>query len=217
MSDPKRPDAKRRAATSRPGRGGDTGRAHPRRASVVRRGAQQPRTPPESAAGAVKRAIAAAADQSSELRVGFTARRAVILAAVMCVLTLTVAGPVRTFFAQHAEMKQQSQLEATLHSQIADLQQQKANLDDPAHIRAQARQRLGFVMPGEIPYQVQLPETADVPGEPGAEPTLGPSDDPWYTALWHTIADVPHPPPAPAVVPGPPGPPAPDVPAVPGG
>ncbi|MFL0180664.1 MULTISPECIES: septum formation initiator family protein [unclassified Mycobacterium] len=211
MTDPKRPDAKRRAATSRPGRGGENGRAHPRRSAAVRRGTGASRNPLPSPAGAVKRAIAAATEQSSELRVGFTARRAVILAAVMCVLTLTVAGPVRTFFAQHAEMKQQSQLETTLHRQITDLQQQKANLDDPAHIRAQARQRLGFVMPGEIPYQVQLPGMAEVPGEPGAEPLAAPSGDPWYTALWHTIADAPHPPPAPPSPPGLPGPPVPVV------
>ncbi len=217
MSDPKRPE-KRRAATSRPGRAGETKRAQPRPKPVVRRGAGTSRTPPESPVAPIKRAVSAAADQRSELRVGFTARRAVILAAVMCVLTLTLAGPVRTFFAQHAEMKQQSQLEATLHDQIADLQQQKANMDDPAHIRAQARERLGFVMPGEIPYQVQLPATADVPGEPGTEPMVGSSDDPWYTSLWHTIADAPHPPPAPAELPpGPPGPPGPPVPGAPGG
>ncbi|MEB3021270.1 FtsB family cell division protein [[Mycobacterium] crassicus] len=212
--DPKRPDPKRRAATSRPGRAGENGSAHPRRSPAVRRAAGSSRTPPESPAAPVKRSAAEAAEQASELRVGFTARRAVILAAVMCVLTLTVAGPVRTFFAQHAEMKQQALLESTLQQQISDLKQQKVNLDDPAHIRAQARQRLGFVMPGEIPYQVQLPATADVPGEPGAEIVIGPSGDPWYTSLWHTIADAPHPPPAPVLPPGPPGLP---IPAVPGG
>lgn len=217
MSDPKRPDPKRRAATSRPGRAGENGRAHPRRSPAVRRGAGAARTPLPSPAGAVKRALAAAAEQSSELRLGFTARRAVILAAVMCVLTLTLAGPVRTFFAQHAEMKQQSQLETTLHHQITDLQQQKANMDDPAHIRAQARQRLGFVMPGEIPYQVQLPGAVEVPGEPGAEPLAAPSGDPWYTALWHTIADAPHPPPVPAMPPGLPGPAGPLTPVAPRG
>jgi cell division protein DivIC len=218
MSDPKRPE-KRRSATSRPGRAGETERARPRRSAAVRRGPGTSRSAPESPAQPVQRSTAA--EQRAELRVGFTARRAVILAAVMCVLTLTLAGPVRTFFAQHAEMKQQSQLEATLRGQIADLQQQKANMDDPAHIRAQARERLGFVMPGEIPYQVQLPGVAEEPGEAGVEQgELGPSGDPWYTALWHTIADVPHPPPAPAVSPGPPGRsvlPAPAVPGAPGG
>jgi cell division protein DivIC len=163
----------------------------------------------------VKRSIADAAKQRSELRLGFTARRAVILAAVVCVLTLTIAGPVRTFFAQHTEMKQQAAIDATLRSQIADLQQQKAKLADPAHIKAQARERLGFVMPGEIPYQVQLPPTADLPGELGAQPATTPSGDPWYTALWHTIADTPHGPgPGPPASPGPVPPPNP---APPGG
>ncbi|MBS9535686.1 septum formation initiator family protein, partial [Mycobacterium sp. M1] len=164
-------------------------RSRPRRAAAARGAARAP----EPAAGhVVQRPAALSAERRSELRVGFTARRAVVLAAVMCVLTLTLAGPVRTFFAQHAEMKQQSQIDAALRKDIADLQQQKANLADPAHIKAQARERLGFVMPGEIPFQVQLPPGAEVPGGPGVEaaPTAG--DDPWYTALWHTIADAPH-------------------------
>ena len=48
-----------------------------------------------------------------------TARRAAILAAVVCVLTLTIAGPVRTYFAQRTEMKQLTASEAALRQQIA--------------------------------------------------------------------------------------------------
>lgn len=200
MTAAKRPDPKRRPAASRPGRPGAAGRARPTRVPAARRGPAA--APPASPVAPVKQAIAAAAERRSELRVGFTARRAVILAAVMCVLTLTVAGPVRTFFAQRTEMKQQEQIEAMLRRQIADLTQQKANLADPAHIKAQARERLGFVMPGETPYQVQLPPAAPTPGGPGGEPLTTASGDPWYTALWHTIADTPHgPPPAPAPAP----------------
>lgn len=50
-------------------------------------------------------------------------------------------------------------------------------------------------MPGDTPYQVQLPPGAVVSGEPG-EPVLpgstAPVGQPWYTSLWHTIADEPH-------------------------
>ncbi len=107
-----------------------------------------------------------------------------------------------------------------MRGQIADLEQQKVKLGDPVYIAAQARERLGFVMPGDIPYQVQLPATggpeAALPGTPAA---AAPSGQPWYTSLWHTIADAPHGP-APAVpptdVPGPPPPAAPPAPA-PGG
>jgi cell division protein FtsB len=134
----------------------------------------------------------ASAEQLSEQRFGSAARRAAILAAVICVLTLTIAGPVRTYFAQRTEMKQLQATEERLRTQIADLEEQKVKLGDPVFIAAQARERLGFVMPGDIPYQVQLPATAAVPGTPGGEPAKTNSGQPWYTSLWHTIADAPH-------------------------
>ena len=157
----------------------------------------------------IKHAIAESAEQRSDQQLGLTARRAAILAAVVCVLTLTIAGPVRTYFAQRTEMKQLAASEAALRRQIADLEQQKIKLADPAYVAAQARERLGFVMPGEIPYQVQLPPHAALPAEPGSAPTAGATNDPWYTSLWQTIADSPHGPPTPV----PPVPPIPGQPS----
>jgi cell division protein FtsB len=164
----------------------------------------------------IKRAIVESAEQRSDQRLGLTARRAAILAAVVCVLTLTIAGPVRTYLAQRTEMKQLAASEAALRQQIADLEQQKVKLADPAYIAAQARERLGFVKPGDIPYQVQLPPSAALPAEPGTQPEHAATNDPWYTSLWHTIADAPHGPPAPPP-PAPPPMPAPPTPPPPGG
>ena len=140
--------------------------------------------------------IAATAAQQSEQRLGFTARRAAIMAGLVCVLTLTIAGPVRTYFAQRTEMKQLAASEASLRDQIAELEGQKAKLADPVYIAAQARERLGFVKPGDIPYQVQLPPGSEVPSAANPQQQLANNGDPWYTALWHTIADAPHGPPA---------------------
>jgi len=150
-------------------------------------------------------------EQAAEQRFGSAARRAAILAAVVCVLTLTIAGPVRTYFGQRTEMKQLQASEAQLRAQIAELEQQKDKLADPVFIAAQARERLGFVMPGEIPYQVQLPPQAELPGSPAEQAQQAASGAPWYTALWHTIADEPHgaPPTAPPTPPGAPGAPPP--------
>jgi cell division protein FtsB len=144
----------------------------------------------------IRQAITASVQQQNEDRLGFTARRAAILAALVCVLTLTIAGPVRTYFAQRTEMKQLAASEAALRKQIADLESQKAKLADPVFIAAQARERLGFVMPGDIPYQVQLPPGALPQAATGPQQQTGHSSDPWYTSLWHTIADTPHGPPA---------------------
>lgn len=165
----------------------------------------------------IKRQIAESIEQRSEQRLGFTARRAAVLAAVVCVLTLTIAGPVRTYFAQRTEMAQLSASEAALRRQIADLEQKKVKLADPAYIAAQARERLGFVMPGDTPFQVQLPPTAAAAPQPGDETSKPASNAPWYTSLWHTIADAPHLPPAAAPPAGQPAPPDSLRPATPGG
>src|ERR1700742_1109963 len=161
MPESKRPEPKRRSAASRPGRPGGSVAGRPRKSTAPRRGQTASRAMPE-VVEPIKQAIAESAEQRSEQRLGLTARRAAILAAVVCVLTLTIAGPVRTYFAQRTEMKQLAASEAALRKQITDLESQKAKLGDPVYIAAQARERLGFVMPGDIPYQVQLPQGAVV-------------------------------------------------------
>jgi cell division protein FtsB len=191
VPDAKRPDPKRRSPGSRPGktdrpRGGSPARREPR--VVETRPA--PEAEPENVE-AIRHSIAVAAEQQSEQRFGSTARRAAILAAVVCVLTLTIAGPVRTYFAQRTEMQQLAATEAKLRVEISELEQQRVKLADPAYIAAQARERLGFVMPGDIPYQVQLPATAALPSGPGGQEQAAPSGEPWYTSLWRTIADAP--------------------------
>src|ERR1700742_2196437 len=205
MPESKRPEPKRRSPAPRPGRAGDSVAGRPRKSTAARRGQTASRAMPE-VVEPIKQAIAESAEQRSDQRLGLTARRAAILAAVVCVLTLTIAGPVRTYFAQRTEMKQLAASEAALRSQIADLEQQKVKLADPAYVAAQARERLGFVMPGEIPYQVQLPPGVALPADPGSAPAAATTNDPWYTSLWHTIADNPHGPPTPAPPPAPSGP-----------
>ena len=159
----------------------------------------------------IKRSVTESVEQRSEQRLGFTARRAAILAAVACVLTLTIAGPVRTYFSQRTEMAQLSATEAALRDQIAGLEQRKGQLADPAYIAAQARERLGFVKPGDIPFQVQLPPSAAAAPQPGPQSRGAAKNEPWYTSLWRTIADAPHLPPA-AGSPPEPGPPDPTAP-----
>ena len=217
-----KPDPKRRSPASRPGKARDSGPR--RRAAKPAKPSSKPTAKPSRSASAhatrtliehvvepIKRQAAESVEQRSEQRLGFTARRAAVLAAVVCVLTLTIAGPVRTYFAQRTEMNQLAASEAALRRQIADLEQRKTKLGDPAYIAAQARERLGFVKPGDIPFQVQLPSAA-TPAQPGVQTAKPANSDPWYTSLWHTIADAPHLPPAnvpPADAPPPPGGPEP--------
>ncbi|MDR3657979.1 MAG: septum formation initiator family protein [Mycobacterium sp.] len=224
-----KPEPKRRSPAPRPGKGGDSvrrRRSKPSSKPAQTAGRTTTRTLQEHVVEPIKRQAAESVELRSEQRLGFTARRAAVLAAVVCVLTLTIAGPVRTYFAQRTEMQQLSASEAALRRQIADLEQKKGKLADPAYIAAQARERLGFVMPGDIPFQVQLPPTTAMSPQPGDQTGKPANNEPWYTALWHTIADAPHLPPAPPselppapAEPGPPGsePPGAPNPAGPGG
>ena len=188
MPEAKRPDPKRRSPAGRP-KGTAPARRQPRATEAKPAPEAEPKEKPKET---IRESIVVSAEQQSEQRFGSAARRAAILAAVVCVLTLTIAGPVRTYFAQRTEMKQLEATEAQLREQIAELEEQKVKLADPVFIAAQARERLGFVMPGDIPYQVQLPANAAVPGGPGGEPATTKSGDPWYTSLWHTIAEARH-------------------------
>jgi cell division protein FtsB len=238
----KKAPSSRPGKSGQSGQSGEAGRGKPRASSSTRREARSaesrpgrdiakvgevsnapdvadvPRPADGIAVGdSIRDSIAAAAERAAEQRFGSAARRAAILAAVVCVLTLTIAGPVRTYFAQRTEMMQIKASEAQLREQITELEQQKDKLADPVFIAAQARERLGFVMPGEIPYQVQLPPGAAVPGAPSDAPASVKTGDPWYTALWHTIADAPHgiSPTAPQTVPGAPAAPEPVAPGAP--
>ena len=188
---PDRPSRPSRASRATRGRGrpraGSPARREPRKTE------SRPKPEPDDRAEApdsIRQSIAEAAEQQSEQRLGSAARRAAILAAVVCVLTLTIAGPVRTYFAQRTEMKQLAATRGTAARR--DRRPGAAegrNSADPVYIAAQARERLGFVKPGDIPYQVQLPPGAALPGEPAHEVAAARAGQPWYTSLWHTIAD----------------------------
>lgn len=206
-----KPDPKRRSPASRPGKAGDSARSR-RSAKPAAKPSKLSQTPNvtrnttgtlrENVIEPIKQSITQSVEQRSDQRLGFTARRAAILAIVVCVLTLTIAGPVRTYFAQRTEMDQLAATEAALRLQISELEQRKGKLADPAYIAAQARERLGFVKPGDIPFQVQLPPSAALTPQPGSDAAKPANSGPWYTSLWHTIADAPHLPPT--AVPPPP-------------
>jgi cell division protein DivIC len=206
----KRSEPKRRSPGSRPAKAGDPARGRSRASQRREPRPSEPRAEQEPVTESITASIAAAAEHQTEQRLGSAARRAAILAAVVCVLTLTIAGPVRTYFAQRTEMQQLAASEAALRAKIANLEQQKAKLADPVFIAAQARERLGFVMPGDIPYQVQLPPGAAAPPQqPGAAAQESTRNDPWYTSLWRTIAETPHNVPSSAPAAPPANPPAP--------
>jgi len=117
---------------------------------------------------------------------GLTTGRAAILAVVVSALALTLAVPLRTYFTQRAEAGQVAAERVQLEKDVAALQSKTAQQNDPAYTRAQARDRLRLVMPGETPFIVQLPGSGAP--EPDQQARQQKPTGSWYTGLWQSIS-----------------------------
>ncbi|MFR0568279.1 FtsB family cell division protein [Bifidobacterium apri] len=87
--------------------------------------------------------------------------------------------------------------EATLEAQKQDLENDIARWDDTAYVTAQARERLGFVFPGEVSVRVEHPEAVTGSTSSKSGSTSSAQDQqsalPWYKELAYAFeqADAP--------------------------
>ena len=77
--------------------------------------------------------------------------RAVILAAVLFVLAIAAAGPVRNFMAQRNEINRLEAQISQLESERASLERELERIQDPEYVEQLAR-CMGMVRPGEIAF-----------------------------------------------------------------
>jgi cell division protein FtsB len=80
--------------------------------------------------------------------------RAAILLLVVAVLAVSYASSVRAYLKQRSEINELNAEIADKRADVAALEEQKARLHDPAYIAQQARDRFGWVLPGEVSYRV---------------------------------------------------------------
>lgn len=102
-----------------------------------------------------------------------------MLALVATVLLVSMAVPVRSWLAQRAQIAELRTQVTEAADRVAALQVEKQRWDDPSFVAAQARDRLHFVLPGEVGY-VTVGAEAQVDPE-AAEAAAG---QPWYSSLW---------------------------------
>lgn len=112
--------------------------------------------------------------------------RAAVLAVVVCALALTLAYPLRSYLAQRGEIAQARHQVAAKQTEVADLQRQLNRWQDPAYVKAQARERLHYVVPGETQYVVLEPDKGTA--ATGAAGTAAAAPDrPWFSTLWGSV------------------------------
>ena len=129
----------------------------------------------------------------------------------MTTLVLSAALPLREYLDQRSTISQLEQDAAAARARVADLEEAKRELQDPAYITAEARRRLHMTRPGEVTYVLITPPPA--PDE--ADPAPGGPGDPWWSQVWGSVESADRPPAAEAPLPPAPAPPAPPAPAPP--
>lgn len=140
-------------------------------------------------------------------RHGFTGRAA-LLALTGCVLIMLLAYPLRQYLGSRSELAGLETTVAGQEAKVAELKAEQQRWKDPAYVKAQARTRLHYAMPGETPYIVLEPtRAAGLRSGPAPSAAAAPAG-PWYSLLWRSVqaADAePREPvaPMPSAVPGP--------------
>ncbi len=115
---------------------------------------------------------------------------------VLAVLMVSYASSMRAYLEQKEHL---SALRASIEeskANIADLEREKKRWDDPAYVEAQATQRFGWVMPGEIGYQVigQDGEPLDHEDSLSNPDALTVTNEPqWWETAWGSVVAAGHP------------------------
>ncbi|MGY1708537.1 septum formation initiator family protein [Geodermatophilus sp. SYSU D00758] len=112
--------------------------------------------------------------------------RAVLLAGLVLLLALTLAGPVRQYLSGRAELTRLAAEGAALDQRIEDLQDELDRQADPDWTAREARDRLSYVLPGDRLVVVVDGETAE--GDAGTLPEQPAAEVPWYEALMGSVA-----------------------------
>lgn len=123
-----------------------------------------------------------------------TTRKAIILAVLVGLLLVTYASSLRIFFDQQLQIARAEDEIARQEEAIAALQDEITRWEDPEYVKAQARSRLGWVVPGEVGYRVIGPDGEPIGGGVELESGVTPEDlESWWERLWVSakVADEP--------------------------
>ena len=100
-------------------------------------------------------------------------------------LVLSLAYPARQLIEQRQRATELADRIAGQQARVGALEEQKSRWTDPAYVKAQARQRLHFVLPGETSYVVIGPKPAQ--WGTAAAPRQGVATGSWYGRLWSSV------------------------------
>jgi cell division protein FtsB len=110
------------------------------------------------------------------------------VAAVVVLSVLMLAGPVGAYLDGRDRVDVLEHQRDALEAEIERLEARVDDLHDHATIELLAREQLGLVMPGEVPYVVVVPEPERPRVAPGRDVPSEP--DPWYRRLIDFVTGI---------------------------
>ncbi|NYD43053.1 FtsB family cell division protein [Nocardioides panaciterrulae] len=122
--------------------------------------------------------------------------RAVILLVVVAVLAVSYASSMRAYLQQRSHITDLKAQIAQRQADIDQLEREKRRWHDPAFVQAQARQRFGYLMPGEKSYVVLGEDGQPLQSESLTDPATVAQRAPtaWWTAEWRSVELAGNPP-----------------------
>ena len=180
--------------TGRPGRPTGRGRPDTPSARTASRPAQRsaqtrPQLGPDSAAeqGAAQPTGVVPRLRNS-LRI---TQRAIVVVVVLVILLVSYATTLRVYLNQQYQLAELRQQIAAHEESISRLGDEIERWEDPEYVKIQARERLGWVVPGEIGFRVLGPD-----GKPyGGGSQIGAAKLPegeyartWWDRMWSSVA-----------------------------
>ncbi len=152
------------------------------------RGSSRPDAGSRTAARAAARRTAGRSPVAPAPARGGLTTRAAVLGLVLVALVLSAAVPLREFLAQRGDIRQAEAAQADAKARIAALQQRQQQLQDPGEVTRLARERFGYVLPGETLYTVLRPEAPATPApEDGVQVRPTSPEQPWYQQVWGSV------------------------------
>lgn len=192
----------RRPSAADPARSGSSrGPAAAKRGPAPKSGVSaRPGTRSKASSKATSKAASGTTAGTGAKRPGVRPRltgRAAVLVLVVAVLAVSYASSLRAYIQQRSHISDLRSQIAEKEDRIDDLKVEKERWSDDAFIQAQARERLGFVLPGQTGY-VLLDEhgkPVDARSSLSDPSTVGQREQtPVYEKVWDSLELAGHPP-----------------------
>lgn len=113
---------------------------------------------------------------------------------MLAALVVSYASSLRAWAEQRSQIAELKAEQAERTDRVGELEGELNRWNDPAYVEAQARERFGWVLPGETGYKV-VDETSGGPAKtpPSASGKSG-ATRPWWSTLWGSVEKAGNPP-----------------------